>query len=135
MNDRDASGTPPLTLTVRQPWAAAIFWASPPKDVENRMWRTGYRGRLLIHAGTRADPGWRHSPQAAVLAAIPEERRTLHGVIIGSVELTDCIPDSDSPWTRRTNRWRWVLADPQPWAEPVPARGQMGLWTPEGRWL
>jgi hypothetical protein len=41
-------------LTVRQPWAWATIYAG--KDVENRRWRTTYRGPLLIHAGKNADP-------------------------------------------------------------------------------
>jgi hypothetical protein len=44
-------------LTVRQPWASAIFHAG--KDIENRVWPTDYRGRLWIHAGlatARAEP-------------------------------------------------------------------------------
>ncbi len=130
MNRRNASGTPPLALTVRQPWAAAILWGG--KDTENRMWRTSHRGRLLIHAGTRADP-WSDSPQAAVIAAIPEELRALRGVILGEVTLVDCIRGSTSPWAAgRDNRWRWLLADPVPWDVPVPATGQRRLWPFEG---
>jgi hypothetical protein len=122
-----------MVLTVRQPWAASIFWADPPKDIENRPWRTTHRGRLLIHAGWRPDPGWERSPQAAVIAAIPEELRALRGVILGEVTLVDCIRGSVSPWAAgRDNRWRWVLTDPRPWDVPVPAVGRLRLWTYEG---
>jgi hypothetical protein len=41
-------------VTIRQPWAWAIVYGG--KDVENRRWRTSYRGPLLIHAGQNADP-------------------------------------------------------------------------------
>jgi ASCH domain len=41
-------------LTVRQPWAWAIIHGG--KDVENRSWRTKYRGPLLIHAGSAFEP-------------------------------------------------------------------------------
>jgi hypothetical protein len=40
-------------LTIRQPWAWATIYGG--KDVENRRWRTAYRGPLLIHAGKNAD--------------------------------------------------------------------------------
>lgn len=40
-------------LTIRQPWAHAIFHLG--KDVENRSWRTRYRGPLLIHAGAHRE--------------------------------------------------------------------------------
>jgi len=36
------------TLSVRQPWATLI--CSGIKTVENRTWKTDYRGKLLIHA-------------------------------------------------------------------------------------
>jgi hypothetical protein len=128
-----ASGSGALVLTIRQPWAASIFWADPPKNIENRMWRTSHRGRLLIHAGSRADPGWERSPQAAVIAAIPEELRALRGVILGEVTLVDCFRGSMSPWAAgRDNRWRWLLADPRPWDVPVPAVGRLRLWAFEG---
>jgi len=35
-------------LTIRQPWAWAIFHAG--KDIENRDWPTRLRGRIAIHA-------------------------------------------------------------------------------------
>jgi hypothetical protein len=40
-------------LTIRQPWAYAILRLG--KDVENRSWRTHYRGPLLIHAAARPE--------------------------------------------------------------------------------
>jgi hypothetical protein len=41
-------------LTIRPPWAWAVIYRG--KDVENRRWRTTYRGPLLIHAGKDPDP-------------------------------------------------------------------------------
>jgi hypothetical protein len=131
MNGRNASGTLPLALSVRMPWAAAIFWADPLKNCENRGRATTYRGRLYIHvaASVRSNPGWERSPMGAVLAAIPAERLDLHGLIIGTVQLDGCVRDSTSPWAI-PGSWHWLLADPVPLAEPVPATGQRGLWTP-----
>jgi hypothetical protein len=40
-------------LTVRQPWASLIV--AGIKNVENRSWRTKYRGKLGIHAGSHVD--------------------------------------------------------------------------------
>jgi len=39
-------------LSVRQPWATPIVGRI--KDVENRTWRTNYRGPVLVHASLRA---------------------------------------------------------------------------------
>lgn len=36
-------------ISIKQPWASLI--AHGIKDIENRSWRTNYRGRVLIHAG------------------------------------------------------------------------------------
>ena len=73
-------------LTVRQPWASAIFVAG--KDVENRKWSTNYRSRLWIHAGLDADRGdfdrwaaWRN-------LWVPSEPLP-RGVIIGCADLVD----------------------------------------------
>lgn len=42
-------------LSIRQPWAWLI--ANGYKDIENRSWRTNYRGPVLIHASA-AMPTW-----------------------------------------------------------------------------
>ncbi len=82
-------------LSVRQPWANAIFMAG--KDVENRSRRTDYRGPLLIHASRHID--W----QAARQEGPPKkrlqyvtDRRMETGVIIGVVELTDVVDNAVS---------------------------------------
>ena len=41
-------------ISVRQPWAWLIV--AGHKDIENRTWRTSYRGRLLIHASLATEP-------------------------------------------------------------------------------
>lgn len=45
-------------LSIRQPWAWAIVHGYKP--IENRTWNTGFRGRLLIHAGKT----WKDSEKA-----------------------------------------------------------------------
>jgi hypothetical protein len=102
-------------LTVRQPWAALIV--SGEKTVENRGWRTNYRGLLLIHAGSRPDPD---GPAF--------DGPITFGAIIGVVELTDVIRDSTSPWAE-PDCWHWRVADPQP-LTPIPCRGALRLWRP-----
>jgi len=49
------------------------------------------------------------------------------GVILGAVTLADVVDDSSSPWAI-PGRQHWILADPQPWPRPVPAKGELGLW-------
>jgi len=110
-------------LTIRQPWASAIFRAG--KDVENRPRRTHFRGRLWIHAGLFRDRAavdrWARSNGVW----IPEEPLP-RGVILGSVELVDCVDDSDSPWALRGN-YHWVLRRPMLLARPVEQSGSLGF--------
>jgi hypothetical protein len=109
-------------LSVRQPYAWAILSAG--KLTENRSWRTTYRGPLAIHASLRPDPEGR-AFMAALGIDVPEDLP--RGVILGSVVLVDVVDDSDSPWAEPGQR-HWLLEDPQPWPEPVPAKGDLGLW-------
>lgn len=138
-------------LTVRQPWPVAILWGG--KDVENRPRRTNYRGRLWIHAGMH-HPDWADYLEVRALSGLvfgwTDTRRTSAatlkrvqrlkehtgalGVILGSVEVVGCHGDetgeggeSCSPWARHSQH-HWMLATPQPLAEPVPCRGMLGLW-------
>jgi ASCH domain len=118
-------------LTIRQPWAWAVVYAG--KDVENRRWRTSYRGPLLIHAGrtddpaatarvlwTMADPGAWGQPRPAFEA---------RGAIIGVANLAEVLTDSPSRWAD-SHQYHWVLESPAPLDRPVPCAGKPGLWTP-----
>jgi hypothetical protein len=40
-------------LTVKQPWASLIVEGI--KNIENRTWKTNFRGRILIHAATQSE--------------------------------------------------------------------------------
>lgn len=109
-------------LSVRPEWSWAIFYAG--KIVENRSWATRHRGRLLIHASLRPDRAARPFMAALgieVPAAVPR------GVVLGSVVLVDVVDDADSPWAELGQK-HWLLEDPQPWPEPVTAKGDLGLW-------
>jgi hypothetical protein len=122
----------PRALTLKQPWAAAILWGG--KDVENRSWPTRFRGEVHIHAGSRDDPAWMDSPMAEAIAAIPEGLRSLHGLILGTVEITGCVRDASSPWATE-NHWHWLLKDPRPYPSPIRDRGRLQFWTPRAVWL
>ena len=124
---------PTPALTIQQPWAWAIVAGHKP--VENRKWRTNYRGRLWIHAGKSLA---RHGEATAFIErlglVVPADLPL--GAIVGSVELVDVIsldearrrPDAE-PWA--SGPWCWVLRDPQPLATPIVCRGQMGLFRPD----
>ena len=108
-------------LTIRQPWASAIFVGG--KDVENRKQRTHYRGRLWIQASVFAS---RTAPDRwGVLHDIwlPDEPLA-RGVILGSVELVDCVEDSDSVWAL-PGHFQLLLRRPLLLKRPVPHSGSL----------
>ena len=86
-------------ISVRQPWAHAILHLG--KDVENRPMRTHFRGRILIQASLKVERG-----EAKKLKLDPDDLPT--GVIVGSVEIVDCVRDSKSRWAYR-GQWHWLL--------------------------
>lgn len=115
-------------LTVRQPWAHAIVHLG--KDVENRSWRTHYRGPLLIHAAARQERNGREllsecinkTPSERAMGGLPT------GCIIGLVDLVDCVRNSKSKWAFARN-WHWLLRAPRA-VGPLQCAGHLGLWTP-----
>ncbi|HET9647990.1 MAG TPA: ASCH domain-containing protein [Microlunatus sp.] len=117
-------------LTITQPWPELIITGL--KDVENRSRRTNFRGRLAVHAGQQ-----RAEFADLDLGAMPQrfrrpiedawQRHDNAGKVLGTVELVDCVQDSPSVWAM-DGYWHWILRDPRPYARPVPAKGQLGIW-------
>ena len=119
-------------LTVWQPWAWAIV--AGLKTVENRTQPTSFRGRLAIHAaraGSFDDSGLDFMADELDLA-VPG--RLPCGALVGEVTLVDCVAADDprvaeDPWAASfADPWKWLLADAAEYPEPVPCRGQLGLW-------
>ena len=132
-------------LSVRQPWAWAIIHGG--KDVENRNWRTKFRGRLAIHAGKQFDISkaefedyredvygepWTSMATGWLASRIrPMSAASRFGAIVGTVEVYDCVPDNlcDSPWKADGDGFYcWLLRRPVAFHEPIPMRGRLGLW-------
>lgn len=117
-------------LSIRQPYAWAIMAGIKP--VENRTWATKYRGPLAIHASLKADaePAWSfcegqwESLVPNSICLIPR-KSVDYGGIIGTVDLVDCVTESDSPWF--FGPYGFVLANPRP-CKFVPMKGQLGLF-------
>ena len=86
-------------LSIRQPWAALIVQGI--KDIENRPWRTRYRGRLLVHASLgRSGSTLKDVAQFHDVPITPELTQLcgLTGGIIGEVDIVDCVSASASSW-------------------------------------
>jgi hypothetical protein len=116
-------------LTIRQPFAWAVIYGG--KDVENRGWRTSYRGPLVIHAAREPDPAAAEDVLRTiadpVLLGHPAAAWQARGAFIGLVFLAEIRADSPSPWAM-AGQYNWVLEFPAPIDPPVPARGRPGLW-------
>lgn len=108
-------------ISIRQPWVYAIFHLN--KDVENRSWRTHYRGPLLIHAAMAIDP----DGVKMIGRRAPSDLD--RGKIIGIVDLVDVVATSRSAWRDRRFAWGFVLEHPR-LIPPIPCRGMQGLFRP-----
>lgn len=121
-----------MALSIRQPWAWLIVHGG--KDIENRDWRTNFRGRVLVHAAkgmTRDEweSAWIHAHGTRALPTAMTMGLTRdnidRGGIIGSVEIVDCVADSASRWF--FGRYGFVLRNPQP-LPFTPWKGQLGFF-------
>lgn len=125
-------------LSVRNPWAWAIFHAG--KDVENRTVeppRNFVGRRIAIHVGTtfgkeeRAELALLQDVGMVPRSLAEADLRAMSGRIVGHVLLDGAIDDShelafESGWYGGPHGW--ILLDRILLAEPVPARGMLGLW-------
>jgi hypothetical protein len=107
---------------VRQPYAWLIVAGF--KTIENRTWRTNYRGPLQIHASQTLEAGEIDKIEAAFGIVI--DRAQLHrGGIVGRVTLLDVVTTSRSSWF--TGPFGWVLESPRV-LRFTPWRGKQGLF-------
>jgi hypothetical protein len=115
-------------LSVRQPWAWLL--ASGQKDIENRTWRTRYRGPILIHAGLNRS-GWKPELLADIAPLVHLPIELDFGGIVGIADVVACEETSCSPWYI-TGSFAWVLSD----AAVLPFRsckGALGIFKPNLR--
>lgn len=120
-------------ISVRQPWAWSIFNAGT--DVENRSFR--YTGTLAIQVSLFHK--WHEIDTDVTLALLrtPGVKRPnryeldqKRGLIIGLVDVVDCVRNSLSKWAK-PGKWHWILSNKR-LVVPVPAKGRLGLFKFEG---
>jgi hypothetical protein len=123
-------------LTILQPYAELI--ARGEKRVENRTWRTRYRGPLAIHAGLSRD---RLAIAECDGLVVPADD-LIFGAIVAVAEFVACVPIDELRlqrpfaefaelhsirWLREHEHahgpWCWVLADVQRLATPIAMAG------------
>lgn len=122
-------------LSIRQPWAWLI--AHGIKTVENRSWKTAFRGRFFIHASEKFDmsaknyaefkreleKGAREDGIDITLPASPSDFET--GGIIGAIDLVDCVTECEDEYDQAWHipgNFAFLLDN----AEPLPFRPMKG---------
>jgi hypothetical protein len=125
-------------LSVSQPWAQLIVRGMKLREV--RSWGTDYRGRIAIHAASKApsfDAVAKASHDVAVAAWFADQRwhtrddvlALPRSAIVGTVELTHVRPappdaDSDEPFD-----WIFTFADAVEFEPLGGISGKQRLWT------
>lgn len=106
-------------LSIRQPWAWLIV--NGYKDIENRVWNTKFRGKVLIHASLKLDS----KAYDDVLKAgypIPSKSDIARGGIVGEAILLHVVTESNNPWFHGPYGLVMDRAKILPF---VPAKGQL----------
>ncbi|CDS94458.1 ASCH domain-containing protein [Sphingobacterium sp. PM2-P1-29] len=139
-------------LSIKQPWASLIAYGI--KDIENRTWKTKFRGRIYIHASGKSSfnnltLGLSHD-QIDKLVIRNDSRSTdfpldsrndfyYKSAIIGEVDIVDCVINHPSIWAEKTETsagypvkhiiYNWVLANAVIYDEPIlNVKGKLSLW-------
>lgn len=111
-----------------------LAWLESPerKDIENRTWKTSYRGTLYIHAGKAFDLAGYRGVQLAFpqiplppVAAFKPGTGELSGGIIGRVRFVGIVSAHPSPWF--FGPFGWIVENPEP-LPFEPLTGAMGLF-------
>ena len=118
-------------LTVKQPWAWLIV--NGHKDVENRNWRTSYKGDVLIHASAKFDSADFIAAEKICKSQFislppPSELKRQCGCIIGRCKITNCVVLYRSPWFFGKYGFVIRMAEMFSEFEHCKVRGQLGLW-------
>ncbi len=123
-------------LTICEPWATLI--AQGVKRIENRTWRTHYRGPLAIHAG-KSRSHWRAAAAdptawlAQYHVPLPSRESCAFGSVVAIATLIDVVPLAELPDDLRSHPfaegpWCWILADVRRLEIPIVCKGQLNLW-------
>jgi hypothetical protein len=120
---RNRDKLPAKAISLKQPWAWLVV--NGFKLIENRTWPTAFRGRVLIHASKQWDKdsfpifGTVSGAFRLVRSELPyPEQMPAHwedyetGGIVGEVNITGCVEESDDPWF--FGPFGFVLKDARP---------------------
>lgn len=122
-------------ITIRQPWASLII--ENYKHYEFRSWKTNYRGKVYIHAGSSIDKD--------ILNRFDKLNIDYPlGAIIGEATLTDCVLVDEefnkelhyiNPLvyfnTSYKSKYAFKFENIVKYENPIPCKGHLSLWNTE----
>ena len=136
-------------ISLWQPWASLCVWGE--KEFETRHWKTSYRGILAIHAAKRFtcdEIALCHTNKffnrAGHRNCVDVLNKLPLGAVVGSVILTKIwrtewlqggypapkLTEKEEAFGNYyAGRFAWQLEKSVALAEPIPLRGQQGMWT------
>lgn len=119
-------------ITVRQPWAGLI--ATNQKTIENRTWpppRTVHPGSLLaIHAAAAIDKTTNRQVHGVPARCLPLGAVVAVTRVLGAHhERYDASCGGGCATWGWPGHWHWQIGDTVALAQPLPAKGRLGVWT------
>lgn len=138
-------------LSIKEPHASLLL--TPYKTIETRSWPTKYRGEIYLHASrSESMPPYNAetAPMYDRVHELYERYEKEYGEKLGhrfctiyaKAELVDCImmtPENIAALPQEEidagyyepGRFMWVLKNVTPLANPIPAKGHLGIWNYE----
>lgn len=122
---------PLKAISIMQPWAWLIV--NGHKEIENRDWRSQFRGPVAIHAGKKYDDSALTSILRGFHPVVGGKRDFgLHneagretGGIVGVAEIVDCVDHSESEWF--VGRYGFVIRNARP-VPFIPCKGTLSFF-------
>ena len=113
-------------LSIKQPWVYAIIREG--KDIENRSWKTSYRGWLALHASGKP----RRDAIFPRGVRFPDLDSLDYSAICGVARVVDVVTRSRSKWFWHpddgSTNYGWVLGSATALKAPIRCDGALRLW-------
>lgn len=122
-------------ITLYQPWATWIMreWKTIETRTHNRFGCLIGK-TILIHAGMNTDAAAINNPYLTKEQLMYEPDEVINGFILGSVfvksfgKLSSIHSEKALIECEKTERWGLYLSQVEKFKEPIPVKGEMGIW-------
>lgn len=125
-------------ISLWQPWAS--LWLTDKKPHDTRHWQTPHRGWLAVHAAKKFVKDVDGDLDEILTSEFGNHwgQDLPTGAIIGAVDLISCLrmsmtkpehEDDEICGNWSPERFAWKAGPTVKLADPIPYRGQQGMWT------